>query len=178
MRTTVYLGMSLDGFVARPDDGLDFLPDAPDGDDFGFSAFLATVDAIVMGRRTFDVVLGFGPARWPYGRTRLVVLSRTLVALPDGAPDTVELARGHPAEVLRRLAAEGVDHVYVDGALTARTFLVAGLVDVLNVTHVPVLIGDGIRLWGRLPGDVRLRLLDSRVLAGGLVRSVYAVARP
>jgi dihydrofolate reductase len=177
MRTTIYMGMSLDGFVARADDRLDFLPAPPDGDEHGFSAFLATVDVIVMGRRTLEVVLSFGLKHWPYRQTPLIVLSRSLTLPPAGSPTTVSLRSGEPAALLHSLAAEGIEHVYVDGARTARAFLAEGLVDRLIVTHVPVLIGEGLSLWGRLPRDIRLTLLESRVQPGGLVQSVYACER-
>ncbi len=179
MKATIYMGMSLDGFVARPDDTLDFLPEPPAGDDLGFSAFLATIDVIVMGRRTFEVVQSFGPQLWPYGRTPVVVLSRGLdpTRRPAGAPETVSVKSGEPAALLRELEATGARHAYVDGAVTARAFLAAGLIDELVITHVPVLIGSGVSLWGALPSDIRLQLIDSRVQPGGVVQSRYAVRR-
>jgi dihydrofolate reductase len=176
MKTTIYMGLSLDGFAARPDDGLDFLPAPPDGDDGGFSAFLATVDVILMGRRTFEVVRSFDG--WPYGQTRVIVLSTTdPAALLEGAPPTVSVRAGEPAALLQALEAEGVGHVYVDGPATARRFLELGLIDVLQVTFVPVLIGQGIGLWGPLAADVKLELLGSRALPGGMVECRYSVLR-
>jgi len=178
MRATIYMGMSLDGFVARPDDKLDFLGAPPDGEaggDDSFPKFLATVDVLVMGRRTFDVVLPFDP--WPYGNTPVVVLSRTLTTatLPAGTPPTVRVMAGEPAEVLRILEGEGVRHAYVDGAMTARDFLIAGLITDLVVTHVPVLIGAGISPWGPLPSDVHLKLVATRPFMGQAVQSRYTV---
>ena len=173
MRVSIYMGMSLDGFLARPDDGLDFLPAPPDGDDMGFGAFLASVDTLVMGRRTFEIVQRFGPEGWVYGDLPVVVLSRSWTALPEGARSSVRLRAAEPATLLAELAEAGVQHVYVDGADVARSFLRAGLVNELTVTVVPVLIGQGITLWGELAGDLRLELLDSRVQAGGLVQSRY-----
>ena len=179
MKTTIYMGMSVDGFVARPDDGLDFLPPPPEGEeagDAGFSSFLATVDVLVMGRRTFEVVCRFGPEKWPYGDTPVRVLTRTLSALPAGTPSSVRLGAGEPAEVLRELAASGAKHVYVDGAGTARAFLAAGCVTDLVVTTVPVLIGRGISLWGPLPHDIALSLVASRPAGRGMMQSHYRVS--
>jgi len=175
MKITIYMGMSLDGFLARPDDGLDFLPAPPDGDDMGFGAFLASVDTLVMGRRTFEVVHRFGPEGWVYGDTPMVVLSRTWTTLPDDVRPSVRLRAASPAELAAELAAAGVRHVYVDGADVARSFLRAGLVTDLCVTFVPVLIGQGISLWGELPHDIQLELTDSRVQPGGMVQSWYRV---
>lgn len=180
MKATIFLGMSLDGFIARLDDAIDFLdavqPDAGPMEDT-FTPFFATVDVLLMGRRTFDVMMGFGLEKWPYGDKPLVVLSRSLTteALPAGTPASVRVMAGEPAEVLAALEAAGFRHVYVDGGVTARAFLAAGLVTDLVVTWVPVLVGQGISLWGPLPRDVRLRLEGVRDVGGGMVQGRYAV---
>lgn len=181
MKVSLYMGMSLDGFVARQDDRLDFLGAGPDGGPVAelFGEFLASVDAIVMGRRTFEVVRAFGPDQWPYGDTRLVVLSRSWTALPSGCRPSVELGAGDPAEVLQGLGAQGVRHVYADGARTAREWLAAGLVTNLVATFVPVLLGRGLTPWGPLPADLRLELVDHRILGGQAVQLQYrALGRP
>ena len=181
MRATIYMGMSLDGFVARADDALDFLgasSDEPGGDPdhlASFAAFMKTVDVLVMGRRTFEVVLPF--PEWPYGQTPVVVLTRSMTTLPPGTRPTVRTMAGEPAEVLAALEADGARHVYVDGAVTARAFLAAGLITDLVVTHVPVLIGTGITPWGPLPGDVRLKLVSTRAFGGNAVQSHWSVVR-
>lgn len=183
MRATVFVGTSLDGFIARADDQLDFL-DAKDEEDegggggepdaHGFEAFIASVDALVMGRRTYDVVLGFG--KWPYGKKPVFVLSSGRPApAPDGA--IVEHLSGTPASVTKALAARGFQHLYVDGGKTIQAFLRAGLIDRIVVTRVPVLIGSGIPLFGPLERDVPLRHLSTRSLPGGAVQSEYQVVR-
>lgn len=177
MRTTIYMGLSADGFVARPDDGLDFLTGEgpPDTGDGGFPAFLATVDVLLMGRRTFDVVRGMG--EWPYGDVRVVVLSRgDPDALLKDAPKTVSVRSGEPANILRQLAEEDAEHVYVDGAQVAHSFLAAGLIDHLVLTYVPVFIGQGITPWGPLPSDVRLTLVACHAV-GDAVQVRYDVVR-
>ena len=179
MKISIYMGVSLDGFIARSNDGLDFLPNPPDGDDMGFSAFMASVDVLVMGRRTFEVVASFGADGWPYGRTRVVVLSQSLrhEDLPPTTPDTVSVSALSPAELASTLRDAGVRHIYVDGGRTAHSFLAQGLVTDLTVTIVPVLIGSGISLWRPTGRDIRLALVESRVQAGGLVQSHYRVLR-
>jgi dihydrofolate reductase len=174
MRVSVYMGMSVDGFVARLDDRLDFLPLPPDDDDMGFSAFLSSVDVIVMGRRTFEVVLAHADSSWPYGDKPVVVLSRTVQRIP-GARASVSVGSGEPAEIIASLEGRGLRHAYIDGAATARAFLAAGLVDQIDVTTVPVLIGTGISLWGALPADVALEHVETRVRRGGLVQTRYRV---
>jgi dihydrofolate reductase len=173
VKVSVFCGTSLDGFIARRNHDLDFLPTDVSGQELGFDGFLASVDALVMGRNTFDVVRGFG--EWPYGSKRVVVLStRPLDPAPAGAH--VERMEGPPAEILARLDADGARHLYVDGGITIQRFLAAGLVTRLVVTRVPVLIGDGIPLFGALPRDVKLRHVKTREIAGGLVQSEYEVA--
>lgn len=180
LKVSMFMGMSVDGFVARADDGLDFLGTG-EGDagvaQTSFSAFFATVDVLVMGRRTFDVVRGFGEADWPYGDKPMVVLSRTMTELPPGTRASVRLGRGAPAEVLAGLEAEGLRHVYVDGAHTAREYLAAGQITDIIATYVPVLIGSGISAWGPLPRDVRVELVGHQILGGQAMQLHYRVAR-
>jgi dihydrofolate reductase len=166
--------VSVDGFIARPDGGLDFL-DAGGTEPHGYDEFIATVDTIVIGRKTFETVLGFGT--WPYGERRVVVLSSQPVDLATAAArgGRVEQMSGPPADVLSRLAAQGAAHVYVDGGVTIQGFLRAGHIDRLVISRVPILIGRGIPLFGSLPRDVRLRHVGTRDYAGGLVQSEYEV---
>ena len=157
--------------MARSNHALDFLPADPEP--HGYDEFIATVDAIVMGRNTFEVVLGFG--EWPYGKRRVVVLSSRPVDLPAVKGGVVEHMSGTPAEIVERLAASGANHLYVDGGMTIQRFLAAGLVDRLVVTRVPVLIGEGIPLFGPLPHDVPLRHVSTRAYPSGLVQSEYRI---
>jgi dihydrofolate reductase len=170
---TVFVGISVDGFLARKDHTFDFLPQDPE--DHGFTEFLASVDALVMGRNTFDVVRGM--QEWPYGDKRLVVLSSRPLDLGGVSGGRAEHMSGPPAEIVARLAASGARHLYVDGGITIQRFLREGLVDRLIVTRVPVLIGEGIPLFGALPRDVQLRHVATRAFASGLVQSEYAVLR-
>jgi len=174
VKTSVFVGASVDGFIARPDGGLDFL-DAAGNEPHGYDEFIATVDTLVMGRKTFETVLGFGV--WPYGERRVVVLSHRPVDVSAAVAlgGRVECMSGTPAEIAGRLEAEGAQHVYVDGGVTIQGFLAAGLVQRLVVSRVPVLIGSGIPLFGALPRDVRLRHVATRSYAGGLVQSEYEV---
>ena len=166
------MGTSLDGFIARTDGALDFLPPGG-GEPHGYEEFMATVDALVLGRNTFDTVLGFDT--WPYGTKPVFVLStRRLESVPAGA--VVEHLSGSPASIVTQLEARSIRHIYVDGGLTIQRFLRAGLIDRLIVTRVPVLIGTGIPLFGSLERDIRLRHVATRQYASGLVQSEYEVA--
>jgi dihydrofolate reductase len=174
MTVSVFIGASVDGFIARPDGGLDWLPEGG-GEPHGYDEFMASVDALVIGRNTFDIVLGFDP--WPYGDKRVVVLASSPIDLSVVKGGVVEHMAGTPSAIVARLAASGAHHLYVDGGITIQRFLSAGLIDRLIVTRVPVLIGEGIPLFGALPHDVRLEHVMTRSYPSGLVQSEYRIER-
>jgi len=169
---SVFVGTSVDGFLARPDGALDFLPEGG-GEPHGYDEFIASVDAIVIGRKTFETVLSF--PSWPYGDKRVVVLSTRTLDFSTLEDARIEQMSGPPAEIVSRLEASGARHLYVDGGITIQEFLRAGRVDRLVVTRVPVLIGEGIPLFGSLPRDIRLRHEATRHFPSGLVQSEYHV---
>ncbi len=171
MTVSVFVGTSVDGFIARRNGDLDFLPEGG-GEPHGYVEFMASVDALVIGRKTFETVLTYDP--WPYGDKRVVVLSGRPVNL-SAASGVVEQMAGPPAEIVSRLAETGARNLYVDGGITIQGFLRAGLVQRLIVTRVPVLIGEGIPLFGAVPCDIRLRHVATRHFSSGLVQSEYDV---
>ncbi|MEZ4392809.1 MAG: dihydrofolate reductase family protein [Polyangiales bacterium] len=170
MSAAVYIAASVDGFIARADGGLDWLPPPEGSEDYGYAAFMASVDALVMGRKTFETVLGFG--EWPYEKP-VFVMSRAGVSIPERLAGRAEAVAGTPAEVLAALAARGLRRVYLDGGLTIHGFLAAGLVDELVITRVPVLLGEGIPLFHPRAGELKLRHVETRAFASGLVQSRY-----
>ena len=172
MTVSIFIGTSIDGFIARPNGELDWLPEGG-GESHGYDEFMASVDALVMGRHSFEKVLTFGA--WPYGSKRVVVLSNRPVDLSAAAGGAVEQMAGTPAEIVSRLAGTGAHHLYIDGGITIQSFLRAGLIHRLIITHVPVLIGAGIPLFGALPHDVRLHHEDTKHFPSGLVQSAYTV---
>lgn len=173
INASVFIGTSLDGFIARKDGALDWLP-AGGGESHGYDEFIATVDAIVIGRKTFETVLGFDA--WPYGAKPVVVLSTRPAALraPDGA--RCDMMTGTPAEIVARLGARGMKRLYVDGGVTIQGFLEAGLIQRIIITRIPILLGSGIPLFGPLSHDVRLEHVATRSYPSGLVQSEYLVA--
>ncbi|RPH44705.1 MAG: dihydrofolate reductase [Planctomycetota bacterium] len=178
LRCSVFCAVSLDGFIARKDGALDWLKqaesDLPPADS-GFDAFMASVDYVVLGRNTFDVVLPMSE-RWFYSKPVYVLTTRPL-ALPERLKDKVESGRHSPPEIVALMEKRGAKRLYVDGGKTIQDFLKAGLIDDLVLTRIPVLIGDGIPLFGPLAKDVQLALESSRVLTGGAVQSAYRVVR-
>ena len=171
MKLSVFCGVSVDGFLARPDDALDFLhTDEPEP--HGFNEFLASVDVVVIGRRTFEVVMKLGHLAL-YGKKALVVLSSRPLDFCSGG--IVEQMSGEPAGIVKQLESRGFKHAYIDGGVTIQRFLAAGCIDRLVITRVPVLIGAGIPLFGRLPRDISLRHIATRSCNGGLVQSEYEI---
>ena len=169
---SVFVGTSLDGFIARSNGSFDFLP-AGGGEPHGYDEFIASVDALVIGRNTFETVLSL--PTWPYGKKRVVVLSSRPLDVSAVGEGIVEQMAGSPAEIVPKLAAGGAHHLYIDGGITIQRFLRAGLVQRLTITRVPVLIGDGIPLFGTLPHDLQLRHIATQQYPSGLVKSEYQV---
>jgi dihydrofolate reductase len=171
MQASVFVGTSLDGFIARSDGAFDFLPPGG-GEPHGYDEFMATVDALVIGRKTYDTVLTLDA--WPYGEKPVFVLStRALTPAPFGA--IVERMSEPPLQVVSHLATRGIGNIYVDGGITIQGFLRAGLIQRLIITRVPVLIGSGIPLFGPTPHDIVLKHIATRHFSSGLVQSEYEV---
>ncbi len=176
MKASVYIATSLDGFIARENGDLDWLPGvsgSEGGEDYGYKEFMSTVDAMVIGRHTFEKVLTFGG--WPYQGTPVVVLSSRPLEFPARLAGSVDAMTAEPAEVVKRLAERGAKHLYVDGGRTIQRFLEAGLIQQLIITRIPILIGRGLPLFGPLTRDVRLWHVETRQYPSGLVQSRYEV---
>ena len=172
MLTSVFIGTSLDGFIARRDGTYDFLP-ADGGEPHGYVEFMAGIDTLVIGRNTFETVLAF--PEWPYGEKRVVVLSSQPLDLSAVRKYPVEQMSGEPKEIVTKLEARGAKSLYIDGGVTIQRFLREGLIQRLIITRVPVLIGDGIPLFGAVPRDIQLEHVATRAYATGLVKSEYRV---
>jgi len=170
-RVSAFCGASLDGFIAEADGGLGFL--APfEQEEHGYAEFFATVDTVLIGRKTYETVLGF--ESWPYADRRVAVLSRTLRQPRFGE----RFLAGEPGEILNTLGAEGARHIYADGGEVVAGFLAAGCLDTLTLSIVPVLLGTGVRLFARSAGAHRLSLEGLRRLDSGLVQLRYSVHPP
>lgn len=170
---SVYIATSLDGFIARPNGDIDWLTDPaftiPD-ENFGYEAFIDSIDALVMGRGTFEKVATF--PEWPYPK-RVFVLSHSLTNVPDALQDKVERLSLSPHELVTYLSDRGYRHIYLDGGLTIQQFLRDGLVDELTITRIPVLLGEGIPLFGGTGADISLQHLRTTTYPNGFVQSVY-----
>ncbi|MTI16547.1 dihydrofolate reductase [Rhodobacteraceae bacterium RKSG542] len=173
----VFIATSLDGYVARKDHSLDWLMKQPQGpDDTGYEAFVETIDGLVMGRGSYETVKGFGT--WPYTKP-VVVLSKTLSQsdVPAELQDKVRTVDLSPKAAMDMLHAEGWTKAYVDGGRLVQSFMREGLIEELVITTIPILIGQGISLFGELPQDIDLELVSSKVLNENMVQSHYRVER-
>ena len=180
MKASVYIATTLDGFIARENGDLDWLPGSDvgselqdAGDDFGYSKFIDSVDALIMGRNIYEMVLS--SEQWPYGSKRVIVLSFTLKTKTDNTPDTVEFKSVTPIELYSELEESGATHFYIGGGKTIQQFIDAGLINEIIITKVPVLIGSGIPLFGSLTNDKNMRHIETQSYKNGFVQSTYEV---
>jgi dihydrofolate reductase len=173
MKASVFIATSLDGFIARADGALDWLPTDPEP--HGYDEFMAVIDAIVIGRKTYETVLAFNA--WPYGNKQVVVLSTRPSELAPPPHDAVcHMMTGTPQEVVAWLAKRGLKHAYIDGGITVQRFLDSALIQRMIITRIPVLLGSGIPLFGPLSRDIRLEHIGTRAYPSGLVQSEYTVS--
>ncbi len=172
----VFIATSLDGYIARPSGAIDWLVEGwPEvGHDYGFAEFMETVDGMVMGRGTFDKVKTFDT--WLYKKP-VVVMSRTLrnEDIPSELGGKVRLSDAEPAQLMAELDREGWKRVYVDGGKIIQSFLRDGLIRDFVLTRIPVLLGEGIPLFGAHAKDIRLSHLKTTSYESGFVQSLYAV---
>ena len=178
-KVSVFIATSLDGFIARKNGELDWLDAAnatvTEGEDCGYQAFMETVDVLVMGRNTYEKVLLFG--QWPYGKTSVIVLSSQPINFPADLPNTIKHSSETPRELYERLSSEGAKHLYVDGGLTIQRFLAAGIIDELIITIIPVLLGEGIPLFGPFEKDISLTCVSTKAFEFGFVQLHYSVVK-
>jgi dihydrofolate reductase len=176
---SVFVATSLDGFIARADGGLDWLEAAdaivPEGEDCGFDAFMASVDALIMGRNTYEQVLSFG--EWPYGNKPVIVLSRNKIRIPGDLVQTVSCSAESPKELYRRFSNQGAKRLYIDGGITIQRFLAEGLIDDITITLIPVILGSGQSLFGNVEKDVPLKHIATKSYDFGFVQLTYKVEK-
>jgi dihydrofolate reductase len=176
MKNTVYIAQSLDGYIADKNGRIDWLNDIsnPENDDFGFSDFMNDIDAIVMGRNTFQQVLSFGV--WPYTKP-VYVISTSMNKIPDEISDKVTLLKSVPVEIIKTLHKQGFKNLYIDGGLLIQSFLSEDLIDELIITTIPVLLGGGTSLFGELKETLKFEHIQTEVLLNSLVKCHYKRVR-
>ena len=176
MTNYVYIATSLDGFIATTKGDLDWLSETPnpENSDYGFSEFMQSIDAIVMGRKTFEKVLTF--EAWPYDRPVFVPSSGT-ISIPKNLDGKVEPVTGTPTEIVEQLNELGHENLYIDGGVTIQGFLEEDLIDEMIITRVPILLGDGIPLFGKITNRLHFNHKKTEFLNENLVKSYYVRTR-
>jgi len=172
-KNIVFIAQSLDGYIAGKHGELDWLHSIPnpENDDMGYDGFMDEIDAIVMGRNTFETVLGFGGV-WPYAKP-VFVLSRSLNELPQQSQDKATLIKGNPKEVLTQIHEMGYFNLYIDGGNTIQNFLKEDMIDELRITTIPIVLGGGFPLFGPLSEPLPFEWVRSRVFLNQLVQNHY-----
>jgi dihydrofolate reductase len=173
-RTSTFVGISLDGFLARSDGSVDWLKPF-EGEDHGYLEFFKSIDTVVIGRRTYDFVLEMlrSGLPWAYGGKRCVVMTHRPVEGRNGE----RAFAGDAGKLLQELEAEGAQHVYVDGGVVIRSFLAADLLDRITVSVVPVILGAGFPLFGGVAVESGLVFESSKSFKNGLVQLRYRIQR-
>lgn len=176
MANYVYIATSLDGFIATKDGGLDWLFEIPNPEksDYGYAEFMSGIDAIVMGRNTFEKVLTFD--FWPYDKP-VFVLSNRLSSVPRHVADKAEIVRSNMRTLVEKLNKRGYLNLYVDGGRVIQSFLEEDLIDEMIITRVPILLGEGIPLFGKVSKVLKFRLKKTESLNETLVKSYYTRIR-
>lgn len=172
-RNIVFIAKSLDGFIADSNGGLDWLNAIPNPEnkDLGFIDFMNRIDALIMGRNTFETVCNFD-GDWPYTKP-VFVLSNTLKRIPDNLKGKVTIINGPLTKVLDSIHEKGFEQLYIDGGATIQNFLREDLIDEMVITTIPILLGGGITLFGDLPSPMEFTHVKSEVFLNAIVQDTY-----
>ena len=173
----VYIATSLDGFIARENGALDWLPqgETNDGEDFGYLRFFELIDTLVMGSHSYEKVLSFG--EWPCTDKKVVVLSSRNLSIPEDLEFNVEVLNLKPRDLVQHLSQQGSKHLYIDGGKTIQAFIREGLIDEMTITRVPILLGTGRPLFGPVDNDTICHHIETTAFTNGFVQSRYTIQR-
>jgi dihydrofolate reductase len=173
MTNIVYIATSTDGFIATKDGGVDWLMEVPntDNSDYGFAEFMDSIDALVMGRKTYEKVLSFD-CEWPYSK-KVFVLSNSLNKVDPSVEGKVKVIRGSLNDVIKQLNNDGYKKLYIDGGTTIRGFLKENLIDEMIITKVPVNLGEGIPLFQNNDHESKFKLSSTKTYENGMVKYHY-----
>lgn len=184
MKCSVFIATSIDGFIAKRDGSVDWLDtsgnieaDMGDEADMGFKEFIESVDCLIIGRGCMEALSNFDltPDQWPYGNRRVIVLSKTLTAPPANLKDRVEMYSGDVTVLIARLEKQGYSHAYVDGGKTIQSFLDLRLINEITITSAPVILGEGIPLFGVTAHKIDLRNASVRAYPNDFIQQKYTV---
>lgn len=183
MKCSVYIATSVDGFIAKKDGSVDWLHQVGDLDaemgehaDMGFAAYMASIDCMIMGRKCMQTIADMNLAQWPYGNTRIIVLSNTLTEVPDNMQGRIEFYRGDLHKLVALLEGEGYKHAYIDGGVTIQAFINLQLITEMTITRAPLLLGEGIPLFAKTAKQINLYNAQAIAFANGFIQEKYSVS--
>ncbi|NQZ21921.1 MAG: dihydrofolate reductase [Colwellia sp.] len=185
MKCSVYIATSADGYIATAEGSVDWLDTAgnPDADmsdnpDMGFNDFIASVDCMIMGRKCMEVIASFAltPEQWPYGDTKIYVLSHSLAVPPENLLGKVEMYAGDIPKLINRLKSNGFKHAYIDGGATITSFINLQLINEMTISKAPVILGDGIPLFGKVDQNIKLVNSEVTVFPNDFIQIRYGVS--
>lgn len=184
MKCSVYIATSADGYIATRDGGVDWLDTAgnPEADmsnnpDMGFNEFIASIDCMIMGRKCMDAISSFNltPEQWPYGDTKIYVLSNSLKKPPENLRGKVEMYSGDIKKLINQLEENGYKHAYIDGGTTITAFINLQLIDEMTITKAPVILGKGLPLFGELNKSIKLINSEATVFPNDFIQEKFGV---
>jgi len=183
MKCSVYIATSVDGYIATPDGGVDWLHTAGNleadmgSEDMGFQAFMDSVDCMIMGRKCMEMIsrMNLTPEQWPYGVIRIIVLSKTIKEPPENLFGKVEMYDGDIQDLISNLQDDGFKHAYIDGGSTITSFLNFKLINEITITKAPVLLGEGIPLFGRINQNIKLEYAQAAAFPNDFTQVKYRV---
>ncbi|MFK7953152.1 MAG: dihydrofolate reductase family protein [Ekhidna sp.] len=177
-RNSVFIATSLDGYIADENGGIDWLESVPNPDqiDMGYGKFISEIDALVMGRTTFETVCAFD-MDWPYEKP-VFVLSNTLTEVPSELKNKVYLVKGTLSQILQKIHEKGFSHLYIDGGKTIQSFLKEDLIDEMIITTIPVLLGGGFPLFSTLTKRANFECINSKIYLDAIVQNHFKKLNP
>ena len=185
MKCSVFIATSVDGFIAKEDGSVDWLHTAgkPEADmgkqaDMGMLDYMGSVDCMIMGRKCMDMIssMNLTTEQWPYGDTRIIVLSNSLNEAPENMKDKVEMYSGDLLALVSKLESEGHKHAYIDGGTTIQAFINLKLINEMTITRAPVLLGEGKSLFGKVFKDIKLEQAEAIAFPNDFVQVKYKVS--
>lgn len=172
-KVILYIATSLDGYIASPDDNLEFLSVVEqEGEDYGYAQFIESVDTVIVGRKTYDKVLSMG-FDFPHSDKESYIITRT----PKPATGKIEFYTGDLKNLILKLKKQEGKNIFVDGgAEVVNLLLKDNLIDEFCISIIPVLLGDGIRLFQDNRPELPLKFVRSESFKSGLVQVWYQKA--
>ena len=183
MKCSVYIATSADGYIATLDGGVDWLQTAGNmeadmgSEDLGYQFFMESVDCMIMGRKCMEMIssMNLAPEQWPYGDAHIVVLSNSIKESPENLRGKVEMYSGDIRDLINELEQKGLEHAYIDGGSTITAFLNLQLINEMTITQVPVLLGEGVPLFGKIDSVINLENAEASAYPNGYIQIKYDV---